>query len=327
MLKATLFASGASRSLDVDEIPDARKSGEGMIWVDVADPTDADLVALTDLFSTGSFILDSGERWRRRPRLQASGDTVVVVGYAKVADSTDLAEIDVSLGRGWLVSVRRSTESGHAYDMSEVTRRFEETVNRTCDPGMALYLILDDIVDGHFDAVEDVEDALEAVEEIMFDDVSSLDERSRNHHVQHELLRMRRGLILLRRKVVPMRDVVRELARGEMQWMEPSTVAAMQNLLDHMLRLVDQIDTQRELLGNVVDAHLNLQANSMSQVMKKMTSWAAILVVASVITGIYGMNFTHMPELRWRFGYPLAILLILSCTGGLWLYFKRKDWL
>jgi magnesium transporter len=98
-------------------------------------------------------------------------------------------------------------------------------------------------------------------------------------------------------------------------------------VLDHLLRVIDQIDTQRELMGNVVDASLAIGANRMNEVMKKMTSWGAILIVATLIAGIYGMNFKNMPELSWHYGYFVALSSMLVITGGLYLYFKRKSWL
>jgi len=98
-------------------------------------------------------------------------------------------------------------------------------------------------------------------------------------------------------------------------------------LLDHLLRLIDQIDTQRELMGNVVDASLAIGANRMNEVMKKMTSWGAILIVATLIAGIYGMNFKNMPELGWHTATSAPSARMLLTTGGLYVYFKRKSWL
>lgn len=322
MTTATLYTTLDARSLRLDEIPAAR--GKGLIWVDLENPTEDVLGELTEFFPIGNFALTTDDRWRKRPKLRSTGDTVMIVGYGSVGDSLALAELDVIVGPGWLITVRHGAPGAGSFDIAPTRQRFEDTRNGSIDPGSALLVILDDVVDGYFDIVESVEDSLEDVEENLFGDDPAA---GTNDRVQRELLTMRRNLILLRRRVVPMRDVLLELARGESPWMDLATSTALQTVLDHLLRLVDQIDTQRELLGNVVDAHLALQANSMNEVMKKMTSWAAVLVVATLITGIYGMNFRHMPELGWRFGYPAAIALILCSTGGLWFYFKRKDWL
>jgi len=96
---------------------------------------------------------------------------------------------------------------------------------------------------------------------------------------------------------------------------------------DHVLRAIDQLDSQRELLNNAVDAHLAIVSNRMNQVMKKMTSWGAILLGSTLVAGIYGMNFADMPELHWRFGYPYAIGLMVAITIALYIYFRRRDWL
>ena len=112
---------------------------------------------------------------------------------------------------------------------------------------------------------------------------------------------------MFRRRVVPLRDVVLSILRREVEWIEPEAIIWFQDVLDHLLRVIDQIDTQRELMGNVVDASLALGANRMNEVMKKMTSWGAILIVATLVAGIYGMNFKNMPELSWHYGYFFAL--------------------
>ena len=101
----------------------------------------------------------------------------------------------------------------------------------------------------------------------------------------------------------------------------------MQDIYDHLLRVVDTLDSQRELMGNAVDAHLAIISNRMNQVMKTMTSWGAILLGSTLIAGIYGMNFRHMPELHWLYGYPAAIGLMIAMSAVLYLVFKRRGWL
>ena len=188
--------------------------------------------------------------------------------------------------------------------------------------GFLLYTLLDAIVDGYFDAAEKSEDELEDLEDQLFDQGPPADGT-----LQQDLLRQRRALIVFRRRVVPLRDVVMSVLRREVPYVDEEARIYFEDVLDHLLRVIDQIDTQRELMGNVVDASLALSGNRMNQVMKKMTSWGAILIVASLIAGIYGMNFQDMPELRWRYGYYGALATMVAATGGLYLYFKRKNWL
>ena len=126
---------------------------------------------------------------------------------------------------------------------------------------------------------------------------------------------------------MPLRDVLQVILRQEVQPIREDVQRYFQDTLDHILRVVDTLETQRELLGNAVDAHLAVVNNAMNDIMKKMTSWGAILFGAALISGIYGMNFENMPELRWHFGYYGAIGSMLVMTVGLYLWFKRKGWL
>ncbi|HEY5153139.1 MAG TPA: CorA family divalent cation transporter, partial [Acidimicrobiales bacterium] len=138
---------------------------------------------------------------------------------------------------------------------------------------------------------------------------------------------LRRELLQFRRRVVPLREVLQTILRQEIQPIGEEVQRYYQDVLDHILRVVDTLETQRELLGNAVDAHLAVVNNNMNEIMKKMTSWGAILFGAALISGIYGMNFTNMPELHWRYGYFMAVGLMLVMTVSLYTWFKRKGWL
>jgi len=145
--------------------------------------------------------------------------------------------------------------------------------------------------------------------------------------VQQELFDVRRDLLLFRRRVAPIREVVATLLRREVAWIDEATLVHLQDVYDHILRAIDLVDGQRELMGNAVDAHLAIISNRMNMVMKKMTSWGAILLGSTLVAGIYGMNFEHMPELGWRLGYPFALSLMFGVTVAGFAYFRRKDWL
>ena len=132
---------------------------------------------------------------------------------------------------------------------------------------------------------------------------------------------------MFRRRVQPLREVVAAILRREVDWIDDLARTHFQDVYDHILRATDQIDAQRELLGNAVDAHLAIMSNRMNLVMKKMTSWGAILLGSTLVAGIYGMNFRHMPELRWHYGYAWALGLMLLITVACYRMFKRRDWL
>ncbi|MGI8776818.1 MAG: magnesium transporter CorA family protein [Acidimicrobiales bacterium] len=124
-----------------------------------------------------------------------------------------------------------------------------------------------------------------------------------------------------------LREVVAALMRREVSWIDDTTATQLQDVYDHVLRAVDLLDGQRELMGNAVDAHLAIISNRMNQVMKKMTSWGAIILGSTLVAGIYGMNFTNMPELRWHYGYHYALALMATITLLGYTFFTKKDWL
>ncbi|MGH3849588.1 MAG: magnesium transporter CorA family protein, partial [Pseudonocardiaceae bacterium] len=196
------------------------------------------------------------------------------------------------------------------------------TRSERATPGFLVYVLLDELVDGYFDANDLIEDDLETLEDQIFSEGAA-----EEWILQQDLLAARRRLVVFRRAVAPLRDVVAALLRREADWVDEATAIHLQDVYDHVLRAVDQIDSQRELMGNAVEAHLAIISNRMNQAMKTMTSWGAILLGSTLIAGIYGMNFTHMPELNWRFGYPFALGLMALLTVTGYRGFKRRDWL
>jgi magnesium transporter len=124
-----------------------------------------------------------------------------------------------------------------------------------------------------------------------------------------------------------MREVVNAIIRKEIDFIDEPAIVYFHDIYDRVLRVGDLIESQRDLLTGLLEANLAVTSNQLNQVMKKMTSWGAILIVATLIAGIYGMNFRHMPELKWAFGYPAALALMGVTTFFLWRYFKKKNWL
>lgn len=295
---------------------------DSLVWVDLVDPSDDDLSVLAEEFHLHPLWVKDVKERGRRPKIQVFDTHAFLLGYAHDEDPTDLCEVGLFVAEHWLISVRKPNHAGRVFELAKPRDYYERIRNGSIEVGLLLYVLLDDMVDGYFDTVDAAEERIARIEEMLFEDALP-DEKQ----VQQNLLHVRRGLIGLRRHVAPMREVVLGVLRREIPWVEGEAVVYLQDVLDRVLRVIDGVDAQRELLGNVVDAQLGLQANRMNLVMKKMTSWGAILIVATLIAGIYGMNFHNMPELGWRFGYPAALGSMLLITGCLYLWFRHKDWL
>ena len=240
-----------------------------------------------------------------------------------MAYSSKLAEVVLFFGLDWVVSVRATNGSGEVWPVDHTRQRFDLSVDKPKASGVLVYMILDDLVDGYFGALEVSEDVIEDLEERIFADNGAGDEK----RMQQQLFAIRRDLLRFRRAVAPLRAAVDEMLQGGEKWVDELTLVRLQDVEDHIIRAVDQIDSQRELVSNAVDSHLAIMSNHMNEVMKKMTSWGALLIGSTLIAGIYGMNFDHMPELHWRLGYAWALGLMATLTVVGYSYFKRKDWL
>jgi magnesium transporter len=190
-------------------------------------------------------------------------------------------------------------------------------------------VFLDTIVDRFFDVSDAVEDRLEAIEDDIFADPDGARSSAApaDRSITERLYRLRHDLIGYRRVVSPMRDAINPLLRNEVDFLGAPAILHLRDVYDHVLRAVELSEAHRDLLTGALDAHLSLVSNRMNLVMKRATSWAAILVCATLVAGVYGMNFKNMPELDWRFGYPMALGLMVLISVVLYVTFKRKDWL
>ncbi len=285
-------------------------------WIDVVDPTADDLAGLDEEYGLSERTFDEAHRRAARPTMQRFNDHAYVVAF-----SGKLAEIDMYVGDTWFVSVRRHDGEDHEWDPTVAQRRVERLGDQV-NSGLILATVIEELVDGYFDSTDALEEQLEAIEDRIFGE-SLPTERT----VQADLFAVRRRLLELRRAVIPLREVLSALLRHEVQWVDGEALIVIRDTFDKLLRAVDLVDELRELVGNAVDAHLAVMSNQMNLVMKQLTAWGSIVFGATLIAGIYGMNFAHMPELDWRLGYPFSLGLMTALSFGLYRVFKRREWL
>jgi len=318
VISARVYRAGGHRDVDSADISHAVLEDDGLLWVDVVDPSDDDLECLQREFRLHPLAIEDVRHRFQRPKLEQYPTHTFIVAY-----TSKLQEVDFFVGPSWVITVREADATGDTWSADVARTRFERTRPEECGPGFLIYVLLDELVDGYFDATDAAEDRLEDLENRIFDTGRVPDESA----IQQELFDVRRQLLFFRRAVVPLREVLNMMLRREVKWVDDATAVHLQDVYDHVLRAIDLIDGQRELMGNAVDAHLAIISNRMNSVMKKMTSWGAILLGSTLVAGIYGMNFKHMPELGWGFGYAWALGIMATITVvGYW-YFSRKDWL
>lgn len=317
MITARLYPKGTVLLVDPEEVSEAIKEPEQLVWVDVVAPDETDLAVLQKEFSLHPLAMEDVRERHQRPKLEHYPSHAFIVAY-----TAERREVNFFVGPTWMITVREDDAPGDVSFVDGARKRFERTRPEQTTVGFLLYVLLDELVDGYFSRNDDVEDELEDLENRIFGE-GPIDERE----IQQELFDVRRRLLVFRRMAVPTRDVLAALLRREVEWVDETAVTHLQDVFDHVLRVIDLVDNHRELMGNAVDAHLAIISNRMNSVMKKMTSWGAILLGSTLVTGIYGMNFEHVPELQWSWGFwwALSIMGFITVAGYLW--FKSRDWL
>lgn len=318
----TLDVHGFRPKIPVHQLGQLAAEPGVFVWVDMIDTNAGEMRSIAAQFSLHQLALEDALEPAQRPKLEHYDDHSFLVSYAFTGALGDLAEVDIFIGHDWIVTVRNRNEAGEAWDPTRLRSRFNHKPPIALSVGYLLYAVLDDIVDTSFDAIEHVDDHLGGIEREIFS--STVDDED---SVQQRLLAIRRDLLQFRSRLLPAKDVLLSLSRHEVSWIDGGTGPYFADVLDHILRTVDLVDLQRELLSNAVDAHLAMVSNRMNRVMKRMTAGGSILLGAALISSIYGMNFDTMPETHWSFGYPMAIASMMLLTLFLTLYFKKKRYL
>jgi len=301
------------------EISERLREEGSVVWVDVEAPTKADIEAVRQEFGFHDLALEDLFHPHQRPKIEQYESYFFLVAYgATMKDGRlRLHEADVFVGRNYLVTVRKDP----AWDMAQVVKRWEAHSELARQGGgYLLYVLLDEIVDGYFQALDGYEDRTDDLEDLVFGSGPA-------ETVQNEIFRLKRDLLGFRRAIAPLRDVLDVMQRRVVDVVTPPLEPYYRDVYDHVLRATDFVDNIRDILSSALDAHLAVVSNRLNEIMKKLTSWAAIILIPTLVAGIYGMNFVHMPELRWRFGYAYALGLMATLGFALYRVFKRRDWL
>jgi magnesium transporter len=288
-------------------------------WLDIADPQDRDLDLIADELHLHPLAIEDTRRRHERPKIDQYDTHYFIVAYALEEPEPDVVadkEISIFLAPNVVVTVHEGELSAR----QAVEKRFREGRLDTC--GLLLHALLDTIVDQYFDIVDAFGDRIELLESLI------LDERAQSATASvHELFRLKRDLLRIRQRVSPEREVLAVLVRGDIRELrEEGRRAYFQDVYDHILRVIDEIDTFREITSNVIDAHLASASNRLNEIVKVLTSVATILLVVTLVTSFFGMNFELIPfgssGLFWG-----AMVAMLVSTGALAVYFRRRGWL
>jgi magnesium transporter len=289
------------------------------VWLDLEEPTYEELALIQDEFGLHPLAIEDTRNRNQRPKVDVYEDYFFVVMHGLTLDSNDElvdSEVHAFAGHRYLITLRYAP----AFDLTNVLKRWDRQPELTGEGGgFLLYVLLDEIVDAYFDLIERYEDLSEDIEDRVFADEPDPD-------VQEAIFRLKRRVVVFRRLVIPLREVL-DLVQEQPGFVTQKLGPYYRDVADHVIRTLEFADNIRDLLTSVLEAQLSQVSNRLNLVMKRLTSWAAIILVPTLIAGIYGMNFVHMPELNWRFGYAYALGLMALFMFLLYRMFKKRDWL
>src|SRR4051812_30678337 len=298
-----------------------RSAGAGeFVWIGIHEPGSGDLEQLQKLFGLHELAVEDAQQAHQRPKIEDYDQDVFIVlktaHYHEDREEVHFGEIALFAGPGYVISVRH----GPGSELVSARQRLEARPDLLrLGASSAVWAVLDKVVDDYLPVVDAIEDDIEEVENDVFDDdVPAPTARIYN---------LKREVIEFHRAVWPLLSPLGTLEQGGFERIPTELVSYFRDVADHARRVDEQVTSQRELLTSVLEANLALVSVNQNEVVKKISAIAGVIAVPTFIASVYGMNFDHMPELHWRFGYPLAILVMMFCVAVLVAYFRRIDWL
>jgi magnesium transporter len=322
IVDCAVYEEGRRRSgeLELADVGEACRRDEAFVWVGVFEPTDEEFDAVRREFGLHELAVEDAVNAHQRPKVELYGDTLFVVlktiRYVEPDAIIESGEILVFVNRDFVVTVRH----GQASAMKGVRRRIEARPDLLrCGPGAVLYGIVDGIVDDYEPAVQGVEADIEELERAVFSPTRG--------NAAERIFTLERDVLEFHRAVSPLAPAIDRLARGQFDLIAPELLTYFRDVHDHLLRVGGRIDTFRDLLGSALQANLTQVTVRQNADMRKISAWVAIGVVPTMVAAIYGMNFRHMPELGWTYGYPLVLAVTVCLCGVLYWRFRRSGWL
>lgn len=290
------------------------------VWVGLHDPDHDELATIASAFDLHPLAVEDAVKAHQRPKLERYDDSLFLVvktlRYVDEDDAVETGEINVFAGAHFVVTVRH----GEAAALATTRHRLESQVGvLDHGPSAVIYGVCDLVVDGYEDVAAALELDVDQVEESVFSERRTRDSA--------RIYRLKREIAEVRRAVVPLRDPLRRFTHGLVDGMDPEAGHFFRDVFDHLMRVSEAVDSLDLLLSTAFDAHLAAISLQQNEDMRTISAAIGLVAVPTLIAGVYGMNFTHMPELHWLWGYPFALVLMALSSLALWVFFKRSGWL
>jgi magnesium transporter len=322
IVDCAVYDNGTRRDgpLRIEEAYDAGHRDGSFVWIGLYEPTEEEFDAVRREFNLHELAVEDAIHAHQRPKLEVYGDSLFVVlkpaRYADHEEVVELGEILVFVGDSFIVTVRH----GDVRELSGVRQQLEKRKDLLqCGPSSVLYAILDRVVDDYQPVIEGVQEDIDQVEREVFS-------TSRRNPTER-IFKLKREVLEFYRAAAPLVDPLERLVQSGMPEINEKLKPYLRDVYDHQLRVVSQVEGFRELLNGILTANLTQIGVRQNEDMRRISAWVAIIAVPTALAGIYGMNFEHMPELKWELGYPAVLLLMLTICTGLYRYFKKVGWL
>lgn len=304
---------------DYRALRQSAREHDGFVWVGLHQPDHLELADIAAAFGLHPLAVEDAVVAHQRPKLERYEDSLFMVlktlWYVDEEDAVETGEINLFLGSDFVVTVRH----GQGSALSDARHELEQKQSVLGHgPSAVLYAVCDAVVDGYTAVVGELQIDVDEVETSVFSD--------RRTNDGDRIYVLKRELSEVRRAVMPLREPMRRFASGSVDLVDSAAGPFFRDVSDHLAQSAEEIDNLEGLLTTAFDAHLSRIAVQQNDDMRKISAGAALVVVPTLIAGVYGMNFEHMPELGWSFGYPFALLLMIATVSGLWVMFKRSGW-
>jgi magnesium transporter len=314
---------GGKRDAHITTLEEALSTcavGDGFVWLGLYEPTEDEFDAACRQFDLHELAVEDAINAHQRAKLEIYGDTVTMVlktaRYLDAEEEVDFGEIFLFVHPRFVVAVRH----GQASALADVRHQLEDRPDRlACGSSAVLHAIVDHVVDDYLPVIDGIEKDIEEVEEQVFS--------AHGENPVERIYNLKREVLEFSRAAVPLTGAVARLAEGRVPGIHGEIQPYFRDVQDHLARLNDRVAAGRDMLTSVLEANLTRVGIRQNEDMRKISAWAAIGVVPTVMTGVYGMNFSHMPALRHPWAFPVAIGVMVAVAAGLFAMFRNRGWL
>ncbi|QLH22746.1 magnesium and cobalt transport protein CorA [Streptomyces sp. Rer75] len=311
-----------------EAIARVRRAGRGFVWIGLHEPTEREFSGIAELFALHPLAVEDAVHAHQRPKLETYGDTLFTVfktvryvdhdELTTTSEVVDTGEVMAFTGPDFVVTVRH----GRHGSLGPLREELEADPDQLAKgPSAVLHAIADHVVEDYLAVADAVQDDIEQVETDVFAPEPAF------RADPGRIYQLKRELLELKRAVAPLDRPMERLSAQRLPAVDADIQTYFRDVADHLARVTDQIAAFDDLLNSILQAHLAQVTVAQNEDMRKITAWAAIIAVPTMVCGVYGMNFDHMPELRWRFGYPLVLVVIATACFAMHRGFRRNGWL